>query len=138
MSTRYVLRMSSSAIRSARSGSVSASFLTPRFRIVQREGSRDVARQIDHYNLDAILAVGYRVRSGRGTQFRQWATARLGWALDLFTDQWEPDPAVLEKMRAGLGRGTYRLGAPRTPSRFVSRWRLYVPDNALYEEWVRG
>ena len=41
-----------------------------RFRIVQREGSRDVARAIDHYNLDAILAVGYRVRSARGTAFR--------------------------------------------------------------------
>ncbi len=48
------------------------------FRIVQREGSRDVARNIDHYSLDAILAVGYRVRSARGTVFRQWATARLG------------------------------------------------------------
>jgi hypothetical protein len=47
------------------------------FRIVQREGSRDVARQLDHYSLDAILAVGYRVRSARGTAFRQWATARL-------------------------------------------------------------
>jgi len=48
------------------------------FRIVQREGARDVARNIDHYSLDAILAVGYRVRSARGTVFRQWATARLG------------------------------------------------------------
>jgi hypothetical protein len=48
-----------------------------KFRIVQREGSRDVTRTIDHYNLDAILAVGYRVRSARGTAFRQWATARL-------------------------------------------------------------
>ena len=47
------------------------------FRRVQREGSRDVARQVDHYSLDAILAVGYRVRSARGTAFRQWATARL-------------------------------------------------------------
>jgi len=47
------------------------------FRRVRREGSRDVARFIDHYNLDAILAVGYRVRSARGTAFRQWATARL-------------------------------------------------------------
>lgn len=47
------------------------------FRIVRREGSRDVARSIDHYSLDAILAVGYRVRSARGTAFRQWATARL-------------------------------------------------------------
>ena len=36
-----------------------------------------MARQIEHYNLDAILAVGYRVRSQRGTQFRRWATARL-------------------------------------------------------------
>jgi len=48
------------------------------FRIVQREGSRDVARSVEHYSLDAILAVGYRVRSHRGTAFRQWATTRLG------------------------------------------------------------
>ena len=47
------------------------------FRIVQTEGNRQVSRAIDHYNLDAILAVGYRVRSARGTAFRQWATARL-------------------------------------------------------------
>ena len=47
------------------------------FRIVQTEGSRAVSRAIDHYSLDAILAVGYRVRSARGTAFRQWATARL-------------------------------------------------------------
>lgn len=48
-----------------------------KFRIVQNEGARTVARLVDHYNLDAILAVGYRVRSARGTAFRQWATARL-------------------------------------------------------------
>ncbi|MCX5682697.1 MAG: virulence RhuM family protein [Planctomycetota bacterium] len=47
------------------------------FRIVRLEGSREVARDIEHYSLPAILAVGYRVRSSRGTQFRQWATARL-------------------------------------------------------------
>ena len=47
------------------------------FRIVQREGARDVARHVDHYSLEAILAVGYRVRSHRGTAFRQWATAQL-------------------------------------------------------------
>jgi len=47
------------------------------FRIVQLEGSRQVTRSVDHYNLDAILAVGYRVRSARGMTFRQWATARL-------------------------------------------------------------
>ena len=48
-----------------------------KFRLVRREGAREVSRDIDHYNLDAILAVGYRVRSERGTQFRRWATDRL-------------------------------------------------------------
>ncbi len=47
------------------------------FRVVRQEGSRQVARSIEHYNLDAILAVGYRIRSARGTQFRRWATERL-------------------------------------------------------------
>ncbi|HEP0587123.1 TPA: virulence RhuM family protein [Klebsiella aerogenes] len=48
-----------------------------KFRIVRQEGKRQVSREIDHYNLEAILAVGYRVRSSRGTQFRQWATQTL-------------------------------------------------------------
>jgi hypothetical protein len=48
-----------------------------KFRIVRSEGAREVARELEHYNLPAVLAVGYRVRSHRGTQFRQWATARL-------------------------------------------------------------
>ncbi len=48
-----------------------------KFRIVRREGNREVSREIEHYSLDAILAVGYRVRSQRGTQFRRWATERL-------------------------------------------------------------
>ena len=45
--------------------------------IVRQEGKRQVSRRVLHYNLDAILAVGYRVQSPRGVQFRQWATARL-------------------------------------------------------------
>ncbi len=47
------------------------------FRIVQKEGNREIERNSKHYNLDAILAVGYRVRSNRGVQFRKWATERL-------------------------------------------------------------
>ncbi len=56
--------------------------------IVQTEGGRLISRQVEHYSLPAILAVGYRVRSTRGTVFRQWATAVLqeyavkGFALD--------------------------------------------------------
>ena len=49
-----------------------------RYRIVQIEGARKISREVEHYNLPAILTVGFRVRSRRGTQFRQWATERLG------------------------------------------------------------
>jgi len=48
-----------------------------KFRIVQTEGTRQVERNIDFYNLDAIISVGYRVNSVRATQFRQWATQVL-------------------------------------------------------------
>ena len=44
---------------------------------VRTEGTRQISRALKHYNLDAILAVGFRVRSHRGTQFRQWAISRL-------------------------------------------------------------
>lgn len=47
------------------------------FSVVQQEGKRKIERRIRHYNLDAIISVGYRVNSKRGTQFRQWATQSL-------------------------------------------------------------
>jgi len=47
------------------------------FRTVQKEGGRGVARNVDFYNLDAIIAVGFRVNSARAIQFRQWATGVL-------------------------------------------------------------
>lgn len=50
---------------------------TELFSVVQTEGKRQVNRKIKHYNLDAIISVGYRVNSKQGTQFRQWATQRL-------------------------------------------------------------
>ncbi|MBR6445186.1 MAG: virulence RhuM family protein [Prevotella sp.] len=48
-----------------------------KFLIVRQEGNRSVRRQINHYNLDMIIAVGYRVKSQVATRFRQWATAHL-------------------------------------------------------------
>lgn len=48
-----------------------------KFRIVQTEGSREVSREVDFYNLDAVIAVGYRVNSFQATQFRIWATQTL-------------------------------------------------------------
>jgi hypothetical protein len=59
-----------------------------KFRTVQLEGGREVARELDYYNLDVIISVGYRVKSQRGTQFRIWATKILreyiikGFAMD--------------------------------------------------------
>jgi hypothetical protein len=58
------------------------------FRTVQKEGNREVSRELEFYNLDAIIAVGYKVNSGRATQFRIWATKILkefiikGFAMD--------------------------------------------------------
>ena len=50
---------------------------TEEISVVQKEGKRDVKRCIEHYSLDAIISVGYRVNSKRATQFRQWATRVL-------------------------------------------------------------
>ncbi|WP_217475577.1 virulence protein RhuM/Fic/DOC family protein [Stutzerimonas stutzeri] len=58
------------------------------FRIVRQEGRREVARSVEHYNLDVIISVGYRVKSQQATRFRQWATRILrehltqGWTLN--------------------------------------------------------
>ena len=48
-----------------------------KFRIVQKEGNRDVTREVNYYNLDSIISVGYRVNSAKATRFRIWATKTL-------------------------------------------------------------
>lgn len=50
---------------------------TQKIRVVQKEGNREVERNIDHYNLDMIISIGYRVNSITATKFRQWATSIL-------------------------------------------------------------
>ncbi|HSK05711.1 MAG TPA: virulence RhuM family protein [Kofleriaceae bacterium] len=71
-----------------REGELDPEATVRRFRTVRSEGKRTISRVIEHYCLPVVLAVGYRVRSARGTQFRQWATTRLeeyvvkGFALD--------------------------------------------------------
>ena len=58
-------------------GEVQAVATVKEFLTVRQEGSRRVSRSVEHYNLDVIISVGYRVKSQRGTQFRIWATQRL-------------------------------------------------------------
>ena len=70
------------------SGELDANSAIRNFLIVQREGKREVSRGIDHYNLEAIIALGYRINSTTATDFRKWATRVLkdyairGYALD--------------------------------------------------------
>lgn len=59
------------------SGELQQEATTRKIRVVQKEGSRDVGRDVDFYSLDAIIAVGYRVNSFQATQFRIWATKTL-------------------------------------------------------------
>ncbi len=58
-------------------GELSASSTVAKYATVQMEGKRQVEREIEYYNLDVIISVGYRVKSQQGVQFRQWATQRL-------------------------------------------------------------
>lgn len=58
-------------------GELEQNATTEKFSVVRKEGTRTVNRTIDHYNLDAIIAVGYRVNSKKATRFRQWATKTL-------------------------------------------------------------
>jgi hypothetical protein len=76
------------------------------FSIVRQEGGRQVSRSVAHYNLDVIIAVGYRVKSARGTQFRQWATQRLkeylvtGFALN--EEKLKQEPEYFERLLAKI------------------------------------
>jgi hypothetical protein len=60
-----------------KTGELEETATTRKIRVVQKEGNRNVARDLDFYNLDAIIAVGYRVNSHQATQFRIWATKTL-------------------------------------------------------------
>lgn len=101
-----------------------------KFLIVQAEGARQVRRMVDHYNLAATLAVGYRVRSLRGTQFRQWATAKLeeylvkGFVLDD------------EKLKAGetLGRDYFDELLERIRDIRASERRFYQKITDIYAQ----
>lgn len=58
-------------------GELAESATTEEFSVVRQEGNRQVRRRLKHYDLDAVISVGYRVNSGRATRFRQWATRVL-------------------------------------------------------------
>jgi len=79
-----------------------------KFRIVALEAVRDVERLVDHYSLEVVLAIGYRVRSHRGAQFRRWATDQLkaylvkGFVLDDERFKSGQDDAYFEELLARI------------------------------------
>lgn len=101
-----------------------------KIRIVQKEGNRDVARDVDFYNLDAIIAVGYRVNSYQATQFRIWATKTLrefivkGFVLD--------DERLKQGKR--FGKDYFDELLERIREIRASERRFYLKITAIYEQ----
>lgn len=118
-----------------------------KFRIVRQEGKRQVRREIDHYNLDMAISVGYRVNSLKGTQFRIWATQRLREYLEqgytINKARFEQNAAELEQAlclikkaarSSELGRDTGR-GLVEIVSRYTQTFLwLQRYDEGLLEE----
>ncbi|PUZ27281.1 Uncharacterized conserved protein [Chitinophaga costaii] len=101
-----------------------------KIRIVQKEGSRDVARDVDFFNLDAIIAVGYRVNSYQATQFRIWASKTLrefiikGFVLD--------DERLKQGKR--FGKDYFDELLERIREILASERRFYLKITDIYEQ----
>lgn len=112
------------------SGELNREATIRKFRIVQMEGGREVEREVDHYSLDAIIAVGYRVNSKQATQFRIWATNTLkefvvkGFVLD--------DERL--KLNKRFGKDYFDELIERIREIRASERRFYLKITDLYEQ----
>ncbi|MCR6112637.1 virulence RhuM family protein [Bacillus sp. A301a_S52] len=97
-------------------------------RIVQIEGKREVEREVSFYNLEMILAIGYRVRSHRGTQFRQWATERLN---EYLVKGFTMDDDRLKEMR-NFGQDYFDELLERIRDIRASEKRFYLKITDIY------
>ncbi|CAM3191974.1 virulence RhuM family protein [Filibacter tadaridae] len=97
-------------------------------RIVQVEGSRKIERMVAFYNLEMILAIGYRVRSHRGTQFRQWATERLN---EYLVKGFTMDDKRLKEVR-NLGQDYFEELLERIKDIRASEKRFYNKVTDIY------
>lgn len=101
-----------------------------KIRRVQREGSRDVSREIEFYNLDAIISVGYRVNSARATQFRIWATQTLR---EFITKGFVLDDERL-KLNKRFGKDYFDELIERIREIRASERRFYLKITDIYEQ----
>ena len=114
-----------------KSGELNENSTIRKIRIVQTEGAREVSREVDFYNLDAIIAVGYRVNSYNATQFRIWATNTLkeyilkGFALD--------DDRLKESKKL-FGKDYFKELLERIRSIRASERRIYQQITDIFDE----
>lgn len=96
--------------------------------IVQTEGDREVTRESNFYNLEVIIAVGYRVRTHRGTQFRQWATDKIN---EYLVKGFVMDDARLKEMR-NIGSDYFDELLERIRDIRASEKRFYIKITDIY------
>ena len=102
-----------------------------KIRIVQQEGSRNVNRNIEYYNLDAIISVGYRVNSSQATQFRIWATKTLK---EYIIKGFVLDDNRLKQGETLLGKDYFRELLLRIRSIRASERRIYQQITDIFAE----
>lgn len=110
---------------------LSESATTEDFSVVQNEGGRGVRRTIKHYNLDAIIAVGYRVSSRRATQFRIWATKVLA---EFIKKGFVLDDDRLKQGKQAFGEDYFRELLERVRSIRTSERRIYQQITDIFAE----
>lgn len=112
------------------SGELEAEPTVRKFRIVQREGTREVSRDVDFYSLDAIISVGYRVNSRQATQFRIWATQTLR---EFITKGFVLDDERL-KLNKRFGKDYFDELLERIREIRASERRFYLKLTDVYEQ----
>ena len=101
------------------------------FRTVQKEGSRNVNRELEYYNLDAIISVGYRVNSSKATQFRIWATQTLK---EYIVKGFVLDDNRLKQGQTLFGKDYFRELLQRVRSIRASERRIYQQITDIFAE----
>lgn len=102
-----------------------------KFLIVQNEGDREVSREVEHYNLDIVIAVGYRVNSKRATDFRIWATKVLR---DFIIKGFALDDERLKNGKKFFGTDYFRELLERVRSIRASERRIWLQITDIFAE----
>ena len=113
------------------SGELEKQATVRKFRTVQTEGEREVARNLEYYNLDAIISVGYRVNSTKATQFRIWATKVLK---EFIVKGFAMDDDRLKQGSTAFGKDYFKELLERVRSIRASERRIYQQITDIFAE----